>query len=102
MANKTLAYLRTIDETQKVESISGNATRFNVITKNGRFFDKQLNRVIPFSPAIERRDEIDVEALSLSLHESNIGLTDALAFQVCRIVDSGGRTSRYVLYDAVK
>jgi len=93
---ETLEWVTTRDEGDRMERHTGNITRFNVISKNGRLYDRELKRTIPFKPH-ETLDDMSIRLLSRSLDETNNRMPGILEFNVRPVVSARGITKRYIL-----
>jgi hypothetical protein len=91
---QTLSWVKTRDENPNAETISGNITRFNVLSQNGRLYDYALERTVAFKPD---PSGIDPSLLTWSMDQLNNGLPGALDMSVKRIRSAQGSTKRYIL-----
>lgn len=90
---------RELDDTR--ETVIGNVTRYNVISKNGRLFNQKLGRVIPFKPD-GSLGEMSQRLLTRSLDDTNHRLPGILDFTVQPVVSARGAVKRYILMACTK
>ncbi|WP_343080219.1 hypothetical protein [Ostreiculturibacter nitratireducens] len=91
-------WVNTREENPGSSTITGNVTRFNSITRNGRVFSDQHGRIIPFRP------DGDFPGASLryvtwSHHGSTNSLPKKLNLVVREIKSAKGETKRLLLSD---
>lgn len=95
---ETSAWVNTRDENPDVEEFSGNITRYNSLSGNGRAFVRELERVVPFRPS----DTFPVSKkghLTWSLHGDNIRASKELKFKASKIESARGEAKRLILAD---
>ncbi|MEM7438270.1 MAG: hypothetical protein AAF393_01635 [Pseudomonadota bacterium] len=93
-------WVNTRDEALGIEVFTGNVTRFNSLSRNGRAYIEQLGRVVPIKPG----PEYDVQGLpwlTWSLHGSNAGLPNKLQVRARRVSSANGRVKRLLLVDSI-
>ncbi|NYD91413.1 DUF7946 domain-containing protein [Sphingomonas melonis] len=97
----TKAWVNTRDVTADATAFTGNVTRFNSITRNGRAFIDQLRRVVPFKPA----DDFamgGLQYLTWSLHGSANDLPKRLRINAREVKSATEETKRLLLVDCAR
>lgn len=89
---------REIDPT--VKEYSGNITRYNSISRNGRAYIRELGKVLPFRPALEFPDN-KRGFLTWSLHGDNVATSKDLKIWASRVDSAQGEPKRLFLSDCV-
>jgi hypothetical protein len=97
----TKAWVNTRDVNAGTSALTGNVTRFNAITRNGRAFIDQLGRVVPFKPDGDFSMN-GLQYLTWSLHGSNTGLPKALTINAREVKSASGETKRIMLVDCMR
>lgn len=97
----TKAWVNTRDISTGISALTGNVTRFNAITRNGRAFIDQLGRVVPFKPDGDFAMG-GLQYLTWSLHGSNTGLPKALTINAREVKSASGETKRILLVDCMR
>ena len=92
----TSAWVNTRDENPEVEQLTGNITRYNSITGNGRAYIRELERVIPFRPGPDFPDD-KRGFLTWSLHGNTVSGSKELRFLASQIQSAKGDPKRLVL-----
>lgn len=95
----TKDWVNTQETDARLEVFTGNVTRYNTISRNGRAFVDQLDRVVPVRPDGDFSAG-DLQFLTWSLHGSNIGTRNKLEFRARRVVSASGKVKRLLLSDA--
>lgn len=95
---QTSMWVNTREEKPDIYELSGNVTRYNTMTGNGRVYITELKRIVPFRPAPEF-PFIKRGLLSWSLHEGNLARADALQFQAKKVESAQGEVKRLILAD---
>jgi len=98
LTSETKDWVNTADELPQIETLEGNVTRFNSVTRNGRVYLDDLQRIVPFKPAPEF-PPARFGYLTWSLHGSNTDLLSRLELDVKRVRAANGRTKRVILMD---
>ena len=98
---QTSEWVNTRDENPEVEEFSGNITRYNSISGNGRAFIRELGRVMPFRPGPAFPDS-KRGLLSWSLHGNTVAAKKELKFWASRIESAKGDAKRLILADTVQ
>lgn len=93
---ETSAWVNTRDENPDVEDFSGNITRYNSISGNGRAFIRELGRVVPFRPG-DSFPASQKGLLTWSLHGDNIRASKELNFKASKIESARGEAKRIIL-----
>lgn len=94
-------WVRTRDENPEVEEFTGNITRYNSISKNGRAFIRELGEIVPFRPG----DDFPASKrgfLTWSLHGDNVHAEKDLKFWAHRIQSANDHTKRLILVDTAQ
>ncbi|MEQ9039192.1 MAG: hypothetical protein RIE24_12650 [Silicimonas sp.] len=94
----TKDWVNTREEAIGVEVFTGNVTRYNSLSRNGRAYIDQLDRVLPMRPGPDYNSG-DLPLLTWSLHGSNAGLPKKLQFRARRVSSANGRVKRLLLVD---
>lgn len=97
----TKSWVNTRDISANTTAFTGNITRFNSITRNGRIFIDQLERVIPFKPDGDFVMN-GLQYLTWSLHGSTNGLPKSLDFNAREVKSATGETKRLLLSDCMR
>ncbi|MDQ1196373.1 hypothetical protein [Agrobacterium sp. SORGH_AS 787] len=92
----TLDWVKTREEDEASTFRLGTVTRFNIISHNGRIYDKTEDRTIPFK-AGESLNQSSILLLSKSLDEANNRLPGLLEFQVAPVRSARGVIKRFIL-----
>lgn len=98
---ETSQWVNTLNENPLVEEFTGNITRYNSITGNGRAFIKELKKVIPFR-LVDKFPANHKGLLTWSLHGDNIDKEKGLKFWASKIESAGGHPKRLLLTDCTK
>ncbi len=96
MNEDSKGWVNTRDESSHLETLRGNVTRFNALSRNGRAFVDRLERVIPIRPDGDFNTD-DLKYLTWSLHGSNVGAQNKIDMQVRRVVSANGKVKRLLL-----
>lgn len=99
--NETLNWVKTQKEDNIPIKRVGNVTRFNIISKNGRFYDTDEKRTIPFIPDGTLSHKATT-LLSRSLDDANNQLSGLLEFKVIPVRSASDVIKRYILLDCKK
>lgn len=97
----TSQWVNTRDENPAVEEFTGNITRYNSLSGNGRAYVRELKRVIPFRPGDEFPDSKRGH-LTWSLHGNTISAGKELRFWASKIESAKGDPKRLILADVVQ
>ena len=89
-------WVKSVKLDDQEEVVTGNVTRYNVISGRGRLYDIQLRCTLPFEPS-ESLDAASRLNLSWSLDQANNFGFATLNFTVQRISSANGITKRYVV-----
>ncbi|MDH0366588.1 MULTISPECIES: hypothetical protein [Brucella] len=93
---ETLDWVKTREEDEASSYRLGTVTRFNILSHNGRMFDKTEGRTIPFKRG-EYLNDASVLLLSKSLDDANNKLPGLLEFQVTPVRSARGTIKRFIL-----
>lgn len=94
----TRDWVNTRDEVAELTQVTGNITRFNSVTRNGRIFIDQLEKILPFRPD----GDFPISRLGLltwSLHGSNTELPKKLQLDIRYIKSALGDVKRVLISD---
>lgn len=94
----TKEWVNTRDVGDEFEEMTGNVTRFNSVTRNGRAYIDQLNKIVPFKPDGDFNMG-RIGGLTWSLHGSNVALPNKLKFSARRVCSASGQAKRLLLRD---
>ena len=95
---ETKDWVNTQDEAVGLEVLRGNVTRYNALSRNGRAFVDQLERVVPVRPDGDFPVG-DLANLTWSLHGSNIGAPSKIDMRARRVISASGKVKRLLLAD---
>lgn len=93
---KTSEWVNTREENPDIETFTGNVTRYNSISKNGRAYIRELNKLLPIRPADEFPNSKKGH-LTWSLHGDNVDASKELKFHAYRIASARGEAKRLIL-----
>lgn len=96
--SKSKDWVNTREESPKVKTVHGNVTRFNSVSRNGRAFIRELDRIVPFRPDGDFPNA-RLGLLTWSLHGSNVDHQKQLTFAVREIKSARGEVKRLLLSD---
>lgn len=94
----TSQWVNTRDENPNVEELTGNITRYNSISGNGRAFIRELGKVLPFRPGPSFPDN-KRGLLTWSLHGNTVAGEKELRFWASKIESAKGDPKRIILAD---
>lgn len=95
---RTSQWVHTRDENPSVEEMTGNVTRYNSISGNGRAFIREIGRIVPFRPGPQFPDS-KRGVLTWSLHGDTTHTSKDLRFRASRIESAQGEAKRLILSD---
>ena len=98
---ETKGWVNTREEAIGLEVLRGNVTRYNALSRNGRAFVDQLERVVPVRPDGDFPVG-DLAFLTWSLHGSNIGAQSKIDMRARRVTSASGKVKRLLLADCQK
>lgn len=93
---KTSKWVNTREENPEAEEFTGNVTRYNSITGNGRAYIRELEKVIPFRPG-PTFPETQRGWITWSLHGNNVSTKKELKIWASRIDSAQGDPKRLIL-----
>lgn len=99
--SSTSEWVNTRDENPEVEEFTGNITRYNAISGNGRAYVRELEKVIPFRPS-EAFPASKRGHLTWSLHGNTIKAGKELRFWASKIESARGEAKRLILEDVAQ
>jgi hypothetical protein len=94
---ETKDYLSGINVSRSNFQLTGEVTRLNVVTGNGRFFLDDLGHIVPFSQTWALRDQRDSKDLSWSLRQRDQGLPGDVQLTAKKITSNTGRLKRLIV-----
>ncbi|MFJ1471057.1 DUF7946 domain-containing protein [Massilia orientalis] len=93
----SLDYVTTREELTETKYITGNVTRFNVLSNHGRIYSDVEKRVLSFVLA---ESDTRLSGLAItSMQAKNDGDDGKMHFKVGKIISAQGVTKRYKVYD---
>ena len=95
---ETKDWVNTRDQAPGLVEYNGNMTRYNAISRNGRAFIQQLNRVVPVRPDGDFAAG-DLGVLTWSLHGSNVGDRNRIIMRGRPVTSASGQVKRVLLSD---
>lgn len=95
---QTSEWVNTRDENPNIEEFTGNITRYNSISGNGRAFVRELGKVIPFRPSVTFPDN-KRGLLTWSLHGNTVSGEKELRFWASKIESATGDAKRLIFDD---
>lgn len=98
---ETKGWVNTQDEATGLEILRGNVTRYNSLSRNGRAFVDQFERVLPVRPDGDFPAG-DLAHLTWSLHGSNIGAPSKIDMRARRVTSASGTVKRLLLADCTR
>jgi hypothetical protein len=93
----TLDYVTTRTEKTKVFDLTGNVTRYNVLSDFGRLFSDAEGRVISFRLADPDDNDMKQKVVQ-SMQDHVSGKPGKLRFGVSQVVSSQGQVRRYIVH----
>ncbi|KZK86333.1 hypothetical protein PsAD46_02719 [Pseudovibrio sp. Ad46] len=103
----TKDWVNTRETSPKDDNMSGNVTRYNAVTRNGRMYVDHLNRIIPFRLGEDFPLAV-LGNLTWSLHGSNSGmggtqeLPKKLTFAAVNVLSASEKVKRVILSDCAR
>lgn len=94
----TSEWVNTRDENPNVEELTGNITRYNSISGNGRAYVRELKKVLPFRPGPSFPDN-KRGLLTWSLHGNTVSGEKELRFWASKIESAKGDPKRIIMAD---
>lgn len=95
---ETKDWVSTREQAETLTVYQGNVTRYNALSRNGRAFIDQLDRVVPVRPDGDFPAG-DLANLTWSLHGSNIGAPSKLLLRARTVSSASGKVKRLLLSD---
>ncbi len=95
---ETKGWVNTQEEAIGLEVFRGNVTRYNALSRNGRAYIDQLERVVPVRPDGDFPAG-DLAHLTWSLHGSNVGAPSKIDMRARRVTSASGKVKRLLLSD---
>lgn len=97
----TSSWVHTRDEDPNTKDYTGNMTRFNTKTGNGRAYVSEVGKIVPVHKS-DDFNESNKPWLTWSLHGDNVSTAKELKFRGRKIESASGITKRIVLDDCWK
>lgn len=94
---KSLDFVTTRTEETKIFNLTGNVTRYNVLSDFGRLFSDTEQRVISFKLANPDSNEMK-QMVVQSMHDHVSGRQSKLKFGVSQVVSSQEQVKRYIVH----
>jgi hypothetical protein len=94
-------WVNTREEAQIITVYQGNVTRYNTVSRNGRAFIDQLERIVPIRPGADYPAG-DLAHLTWSIHGSNTGGRQKLRMRAHTVTSASGKVKRLLLVDCDK
>lgn len=94
--SETKDWVSTQEEDSKIKNLSGSVTRYNSISKNGRIYIDQLNKVVAFRPK-ETFPHSQFRNLTWSLHGSTVGSINKINIEASFVKSASGKIKRILL-----
>lgn len=92
--HETLQYVSTRTESEVIEDVSGNVTKYNILSGFGRFFDDGEGRTVSFD--IDQDMGADEKRLlTWSMDQRNQGHEGKLLIDVVRVLNARNELKRY-------
>ncbi|SHK36442.1 hypothetical protein SAMN04488028_104306 [Reichenbachiella agariperforans] len=98
---ETLNHVYLQDEPQIQDNISGNVTKYNILSGYGRFYDDVNQKTIPFNLGSDIISQ-DKEVLTTSLSDASKGDGGKILLRAKVINDRTGHVKRYIIENARK
>lgn len=92
--HNSLAYVSTREETVEQEVISGNTTKFNIITGFGRLYSDDLRRTISFQMSESTTSSMK-QLVVASMHDSIERNGKKIKFLVTSVINAADQIKRY-------
>lgn len=92
----TSDWVNTREEVAELITVTGNVTRYNSNTRNGRVYIQELGKIVPFKPGGDFPAD-NLWHLTWSLHGSNTGLPKQLELEVRYVNSAIGDTKRILV-----
>ena len=93
---KTSQWVHTRDESPAVQEFTGNVTRYNSVSGNGRAYIRELKKIVPVRPSAAFPDD-KRGLLTWSLHGNTVSGQKELKFWGRKIESAQGETKRIIL-----
>jgi hypothetical protein len=90
----SLSYVSTLEETKETEIITGNATKFNVLSGFGRLYSDELQRTISFQTTSATTAAMRKQILS-SMGDTIDDNGKKLKFRVTSVISAADQIKRY-------
>jgi len=95
---KSSQWVHTRDESPAVQEFTGNVTRYNSVSGNGRAYIRELKKIVPMRPSAAFPDG-KRGMLTWSLHGNTVAGQKELRFWGRKIESAQGETKRIILED---
>lgn len=94
--SRTSQWVHTRDESPAIQEFTGNVTRYNSISGNGRAYIRELKKIVPVRPSSDFPDAKRGH-LTWSLHGNTVAGQKELKFSGRKIESAQGETKRIIL-----
>lgn len=91
---KTLKYVSTRTESDVIEDVVGNVTKYNILSGFGRFYDDSLRKTVSFDIDQEMGPD-EKRLLTWSMDQWSQGNEGKLLFDVIRVLNARDQLKRY-------
>jgi hypothetical protein len=93
---ETLDSISSMIRDKEPITVTGNVTRYNILTGFGRFYSREEDRVIPFrlAPSFAEKQK---PILTWSMDDKQRGGDGLVKLKVFRVVNARGITRRYIV-----
>lgn len=98
---ETKDYLAGSNES-KLQKFTGNVTRLNIVSGNGRFYARELGYIVAFSQAPALRGKMGSRRLSWSLREKDKDASGLIEISARKIETTSGRLKRLLVEKVVR
>lgn len=94
--SETFNYVTTREESNTIELIEGNVTRFNVLSDFGRLFSDSENRVVSFEmiKGTKKMKRLAIDSMKDKIAEED----GKLQFKVTKVISGQGIVKRYLVH----
>jgi len=95
--SETLESVSLQTEQNLTSGISGNVTKYNILSGIGRFYDDALGHTVSFK-ILESVSAHQKQLLTWSLHHAQATNTGKIEFEIQRVVSAKGKVKRYLVH----
>ncbi|PUA17201.1 hypothetical protein [Glaciimonas sp. PCH181] len=97
----TLLYVSTLKEASESQNITGNVTKFSILSGFGRLYDDELKHTVSFQ-AVEDPSQRLKSLLVKSMQQRLKGEGGKLSFQVRAVTNAQSKVKRYIVLDVTE